>query len=221
MNERWSPKKVARYLGVSPDTLRRWRREGRGPAWHKINDRDIRYDSGDVVGWSYDRDVEAARPSAATLTKLAKRGADQARKELAVTSEDLVSRALAEAAIEAQRRSQQQTQQKISDPLAAHMAPCRAAVGAVLGVDHDGPMRAVMQGAEPLELEFDIERLRFIWDCVGRALYYVAVDDNRYLLRSRADLGRAIEDERTANGDLMNRPTGDLTTLFKANPRNY
>lgn len=39
---------VADWLKVDPDTLRRWRRTGRGPASTKLGARSVRYRRGDV-----------------------------------------------------------------------------------------------------------------------------------------------------------------------------
>jgi len=38
---------AAELLGMKPDTLRRWRREYRGPSYHRFG-RDIRYATGDI-----------------------------------------------------------------------------------------------------------------------------------------------------------------------------
>ncbi|WP_017584299.1 helix-turn-helix transcriptional regulator [Nocardiopsis valliformis] len=42
---------AAHHLRVSPDTLRRWRREGTGPDWHRAGGRLIRYRLTEVDAW--------------------------------------------------------------------------------------------------------------------------------------------------------------------------
>lgn len=46
-----TPKMLAAFLNVSEKTLDRWRREGRGPAFHKISNKRIRYYLPDVDAW--------------------------------------------------------------------------------------------------------------------------------------------------------------------------
>lgn len=43
-----SPEQVARYLSVSPETLKRWRKRKFGPRFVRINRRVIRYHRADV-----------------------------------------------------------------------------------------------------------------------------------------------------------------------------
>jgi len=42
---------LAKMLDVSPRTIRRWRRNGTGPRYIKINDRVVRYHEIDVEDW--------------------------------------------------------------------------------------------------------------------------------------------------------------------------
>jgi len=42
---------VARILGVEPDTLRAWRRQGRGPAFIEVGSKTVRYRAEDVRAW--------------------------------------------------------------------------------------------------------------------------------------------------------------------------
>jgi len=42
--------KVARILGVEPDTLAAWRRKGYGPRWYRIG-KKIRYSESDLRAW--------------------------------------------------------------------------------------------------------------------------------------------------------------------------
>lgn len=46
-----TPKEVAELLSIHEETLRRWRAEGEGPPWHKLSDRVIRYDRGELEAW--------------------------------------------------------------------------------------------------------------------------------------------------------------------------
>ena len=43
-------RQLAARLEVHPRTVERWRREGKGPAWHRIGGR-IRYRWADVLTW--------------------------------------------------------------------------------------------------------------------------------------------------------------------------
>jgi excisionase family DNA binding protein len=47
MNE----KQVAEFLGVTVSALRRWRFEGRGPRFFRLEGRLVRYRQEDVEGW--------------------------------------------------------------------------------------------------------------------------------------------------------------------------
>jgi predicted DNA-binding transcriptional regulator AlpA len=44
-------KRLAGYLGVTVHALRRWRFEGRGPRFVKLEGRLVRYCQEDVEGW--------------------------------------------------------------------------------------------------------------------------------------------------------------------------
>jgi predicted DNA-binding transcriptional regulator AlpA len=46
-----STQDAARYLGVSPVTLRKWRCEGIGPTWMKITEARVRYLRSDLDAW--------------------------------------------------------------------------------------------------------------------------------------------------------------------------
>lgn len=48
-----TPKEVAAYLKVSEKTLERWRTEGRGPNYIRLNDRVVRYSMADIKAWFY------------------------------------------------------------------------------------------------------------------------------------------------------------------------
>ena len=42
---------VAAALGVSPQTIRNWRREGKGPKWHGFEPRTFRYPVSEFEKW--------------------------------------------------------------------------------------------------------------------------------------------------------------------------
>jgi excisionase family DNA binding protein len=44
-------KQLAEYLGISVHALRRWRFEGRGPKFFRLEGRLVRYRQEDVEGW--------------------------------------------------------------------------------------------------------------------------------------------------------------------------
>jgi excisionase family DNA binding protein len=46
----WSTEELSRRLSIPVGTLRRWRREGRGPAWLKLGGH-VRYDPAAVRVW--------------------------------------------------------------------------------------------------------------------------------------------------------------------------
>jgi predicted site-specific integrase-resolvase len=46
----YSPENLSEKIGKSPVTLRRWRREGKGPKWMVV-ERSIRYRESDVANW--------------------------------------------------------------------------------------------------------------------------------------------------------------------------
>lgn len=45
------PREVAQMVGVSVETLRRWRRDSTGPAARRIGPRTVRYERAAVVAW--------------------------------------------------------------------------------------------------------------------------------------------------------------------------
>jgi len=45
------PKKAARYLGISNDTLRLWRSQRKGPPFFKAGEKLIRYRKADLDAW--------------------------------------------------------------------------------------------------------------------------------------------------------------------------
>jgi len=68
MNEALNERAVALRLGVSPFTLRTWRRLGRGPAYMKFG-KAVRYRPEDVDAWMRAMRIERVQDCAAsTLT---------------------------------------------------------------------------------------------------------------------------------------------------------
>lgn len=55
MEELWSDKQLAAYFGMSDETLRHWRYEGRGPRYLKVGKR-VRYRVSDVEAWLKQRE---------------------------------------------------------------------------------------------------------------------------------------------------------------------
>ncbi|MDN5855537.1 MAG: helix-turn-helix domain-containing protein, partial [Actinomycetia bacterium] len=51
LDEQLSPAQVARMLGVTTETLRRWRRLGSGPVARRVGPRLVRYDRVAVQAW--------------------------------------------------------------------------------------------------------------------------------------------------------------------------
>jgi hypothetical protein len=43
---------VADFYGVEPETVRGWRKRGRGPRYKKINGKLIRYSLADLTAWA-------------------------------------------------------------------------------------------------------------------------------------------------------------------------
>ena len=52
-----TPRQLAAQIGVSEKTLDRWRKEGKGPAFHKITNKRIRYYLPDVDAWLTQRKI--------------------------------------------------------------------------------------------------------------------------------------------------------------------
>jgi len=46
-----STEEAAAFLGMVPETLFRWRKDGIGPKYSRINDRVIRYLKDDLISW--------------------------------------------------------------------------------------------------------------------------------------------------------------------------
>lgn len=46
-----TPAETSRWIEVSEETLRRWRRAGTGPTWHRHGPRLIRYERNAVQQW--------------------------------------------------------------------------------------------------------------------------------------------------------------------------
>lgn len=58
----WDDKQVAKFLHVALETVRKWRRTGKGPRWSKLGDL-VRYDPQDVIDWR-DAQPKGGRPPA-------------------------------------------------------------------------------------------------------------------------------------------------------------
>lgn len=49
------PGEVAEILGVSPETLRRWRQDGSGPPFEQLSERTVRYPKAALEAWRAER----------------------------------------------------------------------------------------------------------------------------------------------------------------------
>lgn len=47
-------RECAAFLGITPNTLKIWRKKGIGPAYLKINDKNLRYDPREIDQWLID-----------------------------------------------------------------------------------------------------------------------------------------------------------------------
>lgn len=56
---------AAEYLGTSPDTLRRWDREGEGPVFYRLSEKTVYYLESDLSEWLESRRVEPRNDNAA------------------------------------------------------------------------------------------------------------------------------------------------------------
>jgi DNA-binding transcriptional MerR regulator len=54
---------AAKELGLSPNTLRIWRKRGKGPPYYKVGKKVI-YTSGDLAKWLNDRRVDPEKEPA-------------------------------------------------------------------------------------------------------------------------------------------------------------
>lgn len=52
----YSPKELAQLLGVSVDTLAKWRTAGEGPPWTRVGPKVIRYNAKDVEAYLASRE---------------------------------------------------------------------------------------------------------------------------------------------------------------------
>lgn len=59
-----STAEVAKWIGVSENTMRFWRWDGRGPKWFKIGAKIVKYRESDVVAWINEQ-YDAANPNSA------------------------------------------------------------------------------------------------------------------------------------------------------------
>jgi len=42
---------VARFMDISVRTLQQWRSRGRGPPWHKLGPKTVRYIRSELISW--------------------------------------------------------------------------------------------------------------------------------------------------------------------------
>jgi len=54
MDRYMTAEEVAEALSVHVETLRRWRREKKGPPWIQLTERVVRYDREDIEAWMRD-----------------------------------------------------------------------------------------------------------------------------------------------------------------------
>ena len=57
-----SPPQVYAWLGIAESTLRRWRAEGRGPAYITLSPRVIRYRRSVVLAWLREQEHSPGSP---------------------------------------------------------------------------------------------------------------------------------------------------------------
>ena len=69
-----SERELSRHLAIPRNTLRRWRRLGKGPPWVRIGVRMIRYDTGDLRRWLEQQQACQALSLNAQEVELARRG---------------------------------------------------------------------------------------------------------------------------------------------------
>ncbi|MFT4044695.1 MAG: helix-turn-helix domain-containing protein [Gordonia sp. (in: high G+C Gram-positive bacteria)] len=65
----WTPEDAGKYLSVSPETLRYWRYEGRGPEFCRMGGRLIRYRKSALDRFVEESVVEQAPESPARLRR--------------------------------------------------------------------------------------------------------------------------------------------------------
>ena len=51
-------RQTAQRLGISPEKLRRWRMQGRGPQWCRLDGFSVRYRASDLLEWEASRLVD-------------------------------------------------------------------------------------------------------------------------------------------------------------------
>ena len=56
--ENFSTNQAAEWLGTHPTTMRRWRSQGRGPAFIRVSSRMVLYRKSDLESWLRARRVE-------------------------------------------------------------------------------------------------------------------------------------------------------------------
>jgi hypothetical protein len=210
---------AAAFLGVHVDSLRYLRRTGQGPGYMQGKDGTYQYLQSELEryrSWITRRERDEAAAGAPMVQLAPPEPIHDPWAFHGVTG--LVDAAL-QAAQDDEARDQQRTEVR-PDPRNAIQAAqdaARAAIRAVLGVDADPGMRLIMHAGEPSEVDCTVQGLRLVFDIISCSLFYLSQpDDNRHLVRNKADLGRAIQEERRLNGDFLLRPEGDAASLFFA-----
>jgi hypothetical protein len=205
---------LADWLKVAPDTVRKWRAIGTGPPYIQVEGQ-FRYPLTEAMTWlGDDQQPPPPEPELELVTE-----PEPVPADWVTPSTDLAQEALQEAAREAQQRAQEAHRPRdATNPVEAAQVAAVAAVRAVLGVDPDPGFHAIAHGGRVAELEMTVQGLRIVWDHISRGLFYLSQPDlNRYLIRNRADLGRAIAEEKRLNGDFLPPVSGDATGAFLAN----
>lgn len=64
MSELLSTPQLAEKLGLTPNTLEKWRLRGEGPAYLRVGESQVRYDSRDVDAWLDTRRVTSTSQAA-------------------------------------------------------------------------------------------------------------------------------------------------------------
>jgi hypothetical protein len=204
---------VATRLGKSLDGLRKWRAKGQGPqGWVKVNAKTIQYPRSGVMAYetALARAEEAAKAKANPVVVPPSVRDPHQLTHSPVASSAVVQDALRAAAMDAHERQAREAQAAAAAQqrdLRAIVAQLRDTVRVLLGTDLDGPVRPIAHAGEVTELECAVAGHPFVWDVRDRLLWFVSKpDDERYPVRSKADLGRAILEQQRKNDDHWPAP---------------
>jgi len=47
-----TPEQAAKFLGLTPYLLRKWRETGEGPKWARLTQRTVRYEMAELAKWA-------------------------------------------------------------------------------------------------------------------------------------------------------------------------